>query len=345
MGLSRPWLIDRGVGGEWKGRHMTSAPPVPDLSDPHVVGRFVVRARRRADLSQRDLAARVGVAPATIARLEAGHGLPGLALLVRVLAAAGLHLNVATDDGTPVAPVARDVVRDNAGRRFPAHLDVAPPDQVPEMRRWFPRHDRPEARGWFHHRSERDRSGPDPRARERPTDHPTERELAIRRRLIRGPQPRSAARRSRRSSARASTDASSTGVSPCASASASRDPLTAGTVGGSSTAGFRCCSDRPSGGSVGAWCLMHGGRLRTEDPAGAGQRSDPATKHAAPSRRLPPRDVVCRDSSRVGHPPIRARTSYSSGKKVRSSARRRNATPLDPPVPVFWPIVRWTTWR
>ena len=41
----------------------------------------------------------------------------------------------------------------------------------------------------------------------------------------------------------------------------------------------------------------------------------------------------------------RARTAYSSGKKVRSSARRRKSTPLEPPVPCRMPMVRETTWR
>lgn len=45
--------------------------------------------------------------------------------------------------------------------------------------------------------------------------------------------------------------------------------------------------------------------------------------------------------------PITVRTANSSGKNVRSSARCKKPTPLDPPVPVFIPIVRVTTrrWR
>ena len=46
-----------------------------------------------------------------------------------------------------------------------------------------------------------------------------------------------------------------------------------------------------------------------------------------------------------GQLPIRVRTSNSSGKNVRSSARRRKSTPDEPPVPSLWPIVRCTTWR
>ena len=43
--------------------------------------------------------------------------------------------------------------------------------------------------------------------------------------------------------------------------------------------------------------------------------------------------------------PISARTAYSSGKNVSSSARRRNGTPLEPPVPRLEPMVRSTVLR
>ncbi|MEO7447983.1 MAG: helix-turn-helix transcriptional regulator [Humibacillus sp.] len=160
-----------------------------DLSDPMTVGRLVVRARRIADLSQRELAHRIGVAPATVARLESGTGLPSLALLVRVLAAAGLSLGALDAVGARVEPVPVDLVRDNQGRRFPAHLDVAPPDEVPRERWQSPRYDRGAARGWYHLRGERDvvRAAA-PILGER--DHPTEAELRRRTRLMRGRQPR-----------------------------------------------------------------------------------------------------------------------------------------------------------
>jgi transcriptional regulator with XRE-family HTH domain len=158
--------------------------------DPALVGRFVVRVRRRADLSQRDLAARLAVSPSTIARIESGDGLPSLSLLSRLLAVGGLRLAVVDADGAEVLPVSADAVRDNRGRRFPAHLDVAPPDEVPSERALFPRYDRPAARGWFRHRAERDRLAEGAPWRVRPTDHPTNDELARRRRLMRGRQPR-----------------------------------------------------------------------------------------------------------------------------------------------------------
>ncbi len=161
---------------------------VPDRDSQ--AGRYVVRVRRLADLSQRDLATRVGISPSTVSRLESGLITPTLDLYERMLALAGLRLAVLDAAGREVAPVPVDTVRDNQGRRFPAHLDVAPPDEVPYERWAFPRYDRPDAQGWFQHRTARDQCAEDAPHRERPADHPTENELALRRRLMRGRQPR-----------------------------------------------------------------------------------------------------------------------------------------------------------
>ncbi|MEW1955015.1 helix-turn-helix transcriptional regulator [Terrabacter sp. NPDC080008] len=153
-------------------------------------GRYVLRARRLADLSQRELAAHVGVSCSTVSRLESGFITPTLGLYERILAVAGLRLAVLDADGREVAPVPADTVRDNQGRRFPAHLDVMPPDEVPWERWAFPRYDRPQARGWYHLRGARDDVAQGARERERPTDHPTSSELTRRRRLMLGRQPR-----------------------------------------------------------------------------------------------------------------------------------------------------------
>ncbi|GAA2742909.1 hypothetical protein GCM10009868_14740 [Terrabacter aerolatus] len=154
------------------------------------VARYVVRARRRADLSQRDLAARLGVSPSTIGRYETGVAAPPLHVFREILDLAGLRLAIVDDEGIAVSPVPVDTVRDNQGRRFPAHLDVAPADEVPYERWAFPRYDRPDAQGWFQHRTARDAAAEGATPRERPADHPTEAELARRRRLMRGRQPR-----------------------------------------------------------------------------------------------------------------------------------------------------------
>lgn len=57
-------------------------------------------ARRRAEVSQRELAARAGVSPSTVARIERGRVEPTLDLLLRLVHACGLELrmNLCTDD-------------------------------------------------------------------------------------------------------------------------------------------------------------------------------------------------------------------------------------------------------
>jgi HTH-type transcriptional regulator/antitoxin HipB len=141
-------------------------------------GGHLARARRLADLSQRELADVVGVGQASVARWESGGTSITVAMLARILGLAGLRLEVVAEDGEIAVPVPADVVRDNAGRRFPAHLDVAPPESRPANRGAGPRYDRAEAKGWYGLRSTRDRSiaaGLD-----RPSDHPTVPELAAR---------------------------------------------------------------------------------------------------------------------------------------------------------------------
>jgi transcriptional regulator with XRE-family HTH domain len=86
---------------------------------------LVRRARRIADLSQRELAAAAGIAPSTIGRIEAGDRQPSLALLLRVLGVAGLELVVVDAQGRVVQPMADwDDTRDGAERRYPSHLDT-----------------------------------------------------------------------------------------------------------------------------------------------------------------------------------------------------------------------------
>jgi HTH-type transcriptional regulator/antitoxin HipB len=56
------------------------------------------RARRVADLSQRDLAARAGVSANTVARVELGAG-ASFATMVRLFSAAGMRLVVQDQSG------------------------------------------------------------------------------------------------------------------------------------------------------------------------------------------------------------------------------------------------------
>ena len=86
---------------------------------------IVRRVRRIADLSQRQLAKAVGVAPSTIGKIEASTMLPSFPLLQRILGVAGLWLAVVDVLGHVVQPMEdwKDV-RDGAERRYPSHLDT-----------------------------------------------------------------------------------------------------------------------------------------------------------------------------------------------------------------------------
>ena len=92
---------------------------------PSTVGPGLVRrARRAADLSQRDLAARLGVSQSTVARWETGQSSPTLYLVEQMLALSGLRLTLIDSAGEPVVPMREDAPRDRAGRRYPAHVDL-----------------------------------------------------------------------------------------------------------------------------------------------------------------------------------------------------------------------------
>ncbi len=111
--------------------------------------RFIVRVRRRADLSQRQLADVIGVSRATIGRLESGASHVDTATLGVILSVAGLRLAVLDEAGKEVTPVPIDLLRDHANRRFPGHLDVLPPEDMPAYRGANPRRGRPDANAWF----------------------------------------------------------------------------------------------------------------------------------------------------------------------------------------------------
>lgn len=131
--------------------------------------RFIVRARRVADLSQRELADSIGVSRATIGRLESGAARVDTGTLSVILARAGLRLVVVDSEGVEVAPIPVDVLRDHADRRFPGHLDARPPQDEPSDR-VHPRRGAPEPLGWYHQRPTRARR----RVRTgTPVDHPT----------------------------------------------------------------------------------------------------------------------------------------------------------------------------
>ena len=119
--------------------------------DDFQIGAMLRVLRRRADLSQRELAHRSGVPQATLARIESGATQnPSFRLLARLVRAADARLTVETLRADPVSPVevrpvevrpvevwpagakdgagAKDAAeaRDRGGRHFPAHLDSRP---------------------------------------------------------------------------------------------------------------------------------------------------------------------------------------------------------------------------
>ncbi len=143
---------------------------------------FIVRARREADLSQRDLADEIGLSRATVGRLETGATRVGVELLASILAISGLRLAVLDESGLEVRPVPSDVLRDNAGRRFPSHLDVLPPEDQPAARGVDPRPGQPPATGWYHQRRLRAVLR---RRRGTPSDHPTASGERLRKRATR----------------------------------------------------------------------------------------------------------------------------------------------------------------
>jgi transcriptional regulator with XRE-family HTH domain len=96
---------------------------------------LVRRARRIADLSQREMAKAAGVGRSTIGKVEAGDMMPSVGLLERILGVAGLYLAVVDRDGRVVLPMADfEDVRDGAGRRYPSHLDTI---LDPELGEWW----------------------------------------------------------------------------------------------------------------------------------------------------------------------------------------------------------------
>lgn len=57
-------------------------------------GGILASARVTADVSQRELAKRAGVAQSTIARIESGASDPGLETIAKILASVGLELRI-----------------------------------------------------------------------------------------------------------------------------------------------------------------------------------------------------------------------------------------------------------
>lgn len=150
--------------------HMTTMTRGADLDVPGLVR----RARREADLSQRELADVLEVDQSTVARWETGRSVPDVLQFARVLALGELALQVVDAEGEAAAPMTDQAPRDQQGRRFPAHLDLFEEDD-------------PRACGYRFtspHRGRRDalrrRDGP----AACPADHPSRAEFRSRRRAL-----------------------------------------------------------------------------------------------------------------------------------------------------------------
>ncbi len=127
-----------------------------DSAEIDVAG-IVMRVRRVCDLSQRGLGVALGLDQSQVARIESSRRRVDLPLLVRILALAEMRIAVLDRDGVEVTPVPKDVLRDNADRRMPAHLDVREPSDTPMSALLKPHSGRASPRGWYHHRAIRDR--------------------------------------------------------------------------------------------------------------------------------------------------------------------------------------------
>ena len=95
-------------------------------------------ARRRAGLSQRDLAARAGIAQPAVARIESGAVVPRVDTLDRLLAACGLEVSTSPRLGAgldrtqihamlALMPTERLALATDEGRNLDAFLEAAHP--------------------------------------------------------------------------------------------------------------------------------------------------------------------------------------------------------------------------
>jgi transcriptional regulator with XRE-family HTH domain len=143
------------------------------------------RIRRRADLSQRELAQACGVAHSVVAQAESGRRGLQSDVFARAAALAGLRLALVDADGYECRPMSPGAVRDQGYRRFPAHLDTRYSDES----WWHGPHRYDRVQPWFtfdRDRRSRDasrgtRGTPDDHHVPQPGDAPEERAEARRR--------------------------------------------------------------------------------------------------------------------------------------------------------------------
>ena len=86
---------------------------------------LVRRIRRILDVSQRGLAALLGVSQSVVARWETGRTSPRVSVVQHLFGLAGLRAEVHdAESGEVVEPMRDDGARDRAWRRYPAHVDL-----------------------------------------------------------------------------------------------------------------------------------------------------------------------------------------------------------------------------
>jgi len=98
---------------------------------------LVRRVRRILDVSQRGLAAIIGVSQSVVARWETGRTSPRVSALQQLLQLARIRVELKDDDtDEEIGPMRADGARNRAGSRYPAHVDL----EVTGW--WVPREDR-----------------------------------------------------------------------------------------------------------------------------------------------------------------------------------------------------------
>ena len=86
---------------------------------------LIRRVRRILDLSQRGLAALLGVSQSVVARWETERTSPRVSVLLRMLRLAGVEVALHdAESGESVEPMRADGARRRNGSRYPAHVDL-----------------------------------------------------------------------------------------------------------------------------------------------------------------------------------------------------------------------------
>jgi HTH-type transcriptional regulator/antitoxin HipB len=130
-------------------------------------GGLLRRIRRSADLSQRQLAALLGLSKSAVAAAEAGTRRLDVQTLIRAAELAGLRLALLDARGDEAVGMAGGTVRDMAGRRFPAHLDTRYTDEG----WWHDHHRYSRTRPWYTFSRDREWRDVIRAARGTPGDH------------------------------------------------------------------------------------------------------------------------------------------------------------------------------